>query len=223
MRFTAKFVLPHALALLLVGSAPAQRSVPPGAAQVTPQQSFPAPLYRTPEVARTLDLTPSQIDRLNAAVDKLQDRYRTQYGRLRNLSAVERARTVDRLERDYRTDLNRSYSGVFNQKQMGRYRQLELQSRGFDAFLDPTVQRQLSLTAGQLRQLRTLAVQTDRQLRQLRPLPGQADQAQRQRAEIRAQALGSVNDLLTPQQRQVWTGLVGQRFNFPPATQPPPR
>ena len=221
MRCRARYLLAPSLALVLTGPALAQRPPSPDSSPAAPTQSpFAAPLYRTPEVTRSLNMTPAQINQLNAAIDRLQSRYRTDAQRLGSLSSDVRAQRTSQLQRSYNDDLLKATGGVLDRRQMNRYRQLELQSRGFDAFLDPTVQRQLNLTADQQRQLRTLATQTNRQLQALRPLTGEADQTQRQRAEIRARALGGVNDLLTPQQRQAWTGMIGQRFNFPPATQP---
>src|SRR5262245_6597309 len=148
-------VLAPALACLLVGAAFAQRTAPP-TSQVPPSSPFDSPLYRSPEVARALDLKKDQIDRLNQMTDRLQKRYRDEIDRVGRLDPQAGNARRRELMRTYTEEWNRAAGDIFTEKQQIRSRQLELQARGLDVFTDPTVQRRLDLTDEQRSKLADL-------------------------------------------------------------------
>jgi len=208
-----------ALVLTAVGAdrASAQRTSPPGAAQVTPSSPYTTPLYRNPDVARNLDLTRDQIDRLNQATDRLQGRYRDQFDRVNRLD--ERARDARRQEllRNYSGDWTRSAGDIFNERQMSRYRQLELQSRGLDAFRDPDVRRRLNLTDEQYRKLSDLGTRVDEERQNIPATERlQTRDTLRNWRDFMGRTQRSMNDILTDEQRRAWREMTGDPFDFPP-------
>jgi hypothetical protein len=96
-----------------------------------------------------------------------------------------------------------------------RFDQLNRQYMGLNAFNDPTLQRQLSLNPAQLGQLRQLSSQWRGQFQRLNQ-GANANISPDQWSQLTSQYWDQVNAILTPQQQQQWTQLIGDRYNFPP-------
>jgi len=110
---------------------------------------------------------------------------------------------------------------VSNRQPMSRWRQQELQRRGFGGFADPAVLARLNLNDNQVRQLNALAQQYNAQLQGIYKI-GQTDptQAARQSELARKQSLDALAGILTPAQLRAWEELTGQPFDLPPAFRP---
>jgi hypothetical protein len=217
MRLAVRYVLSPALALLLAGVVHAQTSSPPGASQGQVTQTYPytMPLYRNPDVARDLSLTPAQVDRLNRETGRLQTRYRADWDQL---SDRERAARRQDLAGRYNADWLRSAGTILNEQQVDRYRQLELQSRGLDAYTDPAVQRRLTLTDAQIRQLAELRDQRATEARNIHPTDRlRTDDSLRRWRDFEVETENRINRILTENQLRRWRDMTGRPFNFPPS------
>jgi len=95
MRLLSKNILALALAGLLVGPALAQRSSPPSASQVTPSR-LDGPQYRTPDVARSIDVNRDPVGPSDRMTNRLQTRSLGELDRWNRTE--ERPRDVRRLE-----------------------------------------------------------------------------------------------------------------------------
>lgn len=252
---SSRYLLAAVLALFLSGSTPAQQTgVPSAPRQLTPlgqpggplpparpgvpsqptqltplaSPSFPAPLYQNNDVARSLGLTPQQLQGLNNATAQLQATYRSRLGRLGTIKERERAAQVGELMRNYSNEWGRTAAGIFTQPQLGRYLQLELQSRGPAAFADPTVQQRLNLNAEQRQRLLSLSNQAQRQIGVLgvspQTTPSEFGQpgvtnptATAALYDIyRRQWQQSATDVLSPAQRAQWRTLSGENVGLVP-------
>jgi len=226
MRLVSKYVLASALAGLLACPALAQRNSPASASQITPSR-LDAPLYRTPEVARALDLSRDQVGRLNEMSSTLRARYRDELDRLGRLD--ERTQNARRGEvmRNYAKDWDRGAGKIFSERQMDRYRQLELQSRGVGAFTDPDVQQKLDLTIEQRRRLDDLNSRYNQNLENIHATGRlRKDDTLGSWRDFMGQTRTQVNDILTERQRRTWRGLTGDPLDIPPpglnGPSPPP-
>jgi hypothetical protein len=153
-----KHLLALGLGVALTSGAPAQVAPPPGtvqpgAAQVQPSFTIPAPLYRQSDIGQALNLTPDQINRLNQVTAQTEAQYRDRYGAIGTMREAERLTRYRDLTQEYLADWNRNAQGVFNDAQRARYQQLSYQYGGFDALYAPDVQRRLSLTPAQIQAL----------------------------------------------------------------------
>jgi hypothetical protein len=92
MRLLSKYVLAPALAVLMASPALAQRSSPPTASQITPSR-LEAPLYRTPDVARSLEVNRDQVGQVGPMTNRLQTR---------SLGELDRSNRLDEPTRDVR-------------------------------------------------------------------------------------------------------------------------
>lgn len=201
------------------GQRPAQPAAQPGT--IPPATAFPTPLYRMTDIGKSLNLTPEQITNLNKLTDTTQARYRDDYTKLGTLPEADRAARVQELNQRYATDWNKAANDVFNDTQRARYQQLNYQYGGFGAFSDPEVQRQLSLTPEQIRNLRA---NTDWSTQQLADInrAGVTD-ASRGAAMYRdywTARQQRMNQFLTPQQQQTWTRMTGPPYTFQPTFTP---
>jgi len=178
------------------------------------QFQFPTPLYRMQDVSQTLNLTPDQINRLNQITQNLENRYRTDINSLSGVSADDRARRIMDLQQRFGTEWMNSTRDIFTQDQLGRYRQLDLQYRGFSAFVDPAIRQRLNLTDQQMEQVRQAQDWARQQLQNLRRQGLSQDQVSNLYREYVTQYRSRLNQILTPEQQQLWQQMTGQPFNF---------
>lgn len=180
-------------------------------------ESTGATLLANPDVTRTLGLTQTQFNSLNAVASRLQQQSRSQLGQLGKLAATERDRRRQQINDKHNQQFQKEAAGILSAKQMARYRQLELQARGPGAFDDPEIQKKLALSARQRQQMKALRDRFERQLSELRKLSRNGDtEAGRRVAAYHKQFLVKANDLLDPAQRRTWRELIGEDFNFQP-------
>ena len=166
-------------------------------------------------MTRTLSLTQTQINSLNAVASRLQRQSRTQLGQLGNLAVTERDRRRQQINNKHNQQFQKEATGILSAKQMIRYRQLELQARGPGAFDDERVQKKLALSVRQRQKMQALRDRFERQLRELSKLSRNGDtEAGRRVASYRQQFFVKANDLLDPAQRRTWRELIGEDFNF---------
>lgn len=218
-----KYVFSSACVLALTGSLVAQTTPagqpprPPAAAPTVPSP-YPTPLYRMPDVSKSLNLTPDQVTRLNALTDQVQARYRDNYAGLNSVAEAERAARARELNRQYAGDWNKAARDVFNDTQRARYQQLAYQYGGFDALYDPDVQARLALTPAQTKALADQVQWNNRQLQEVYRM-GATDPTTGAKAyrDYWTQRQERFNTYLTPQQQKAWAELTGEAYTFQPA------
>jgi hypothetical protein len=215
MRVTAKYVLASALALLLVVPSFAQQ--PLNNPLLPTPAPYGPPWYREPDALKALNINEHQLGRLNEAYSRVQTRFQEDLNRDPNLTQQERAERLRTLGLTSRQNLMRAFSGILDDKQMARYQQLDLQLRGWEAFADPAVQRQLTLSGAQQRQLEGLSEQWNRGMRDLDELGRtNREQALRGYQELQTRTREQVNSVFTNEQRRAWSNLIGEPHTFPP-------
>jgi hypothetical protein len=181
------------------------------AAAVAASTAYPNSLYRMNDVSKTLNLTPDQITRLNAITANTQARYRDDYGKLGTLSDADRAARIAELNQKYNADWNKSAQNVLDDTQRSRYQQIYYQHGGFNAFQDPDVQKQLNLSADQLKNLQDQRVWNSQQLAAIQQTaatdPTKANQMYRDFWNARQERMGK---FLTPDQQKAWGQMTGE-------------
>jgi len=194
---------------------PGQADVQLPVGQTTP---FPQALFRMNDVARSLNVTQLQTERLNQITQQLQDRFRVDLNNINGLTGLtpqERAARLQQLNQQYNLTWMNGAQNVFDAQQMNRYRQLSLQFGGFRSLADPQIQRQLNLTNDQAQQLTGVNLWSQQQLQgiaqQAATDPSQAAVLYR---NYQAQAQTRLNGILSPDQQRAWQGMVGDPFNF---------
>ena len=182
---------------------------------------YPNALYQMGDVGKTLNLTPDQVAKLNDVTANTQARYRDDYGKLGTLADAARLARAMELNRSYDADWNKGARDVLDDAQRGRYRQMSYQYGGFDALHDPDVQKQLSLSADQQRDLRAQSDWSSQQVAAFNQMaatdPARATQMYRDYWTARQERL---NKFLTPDQQKAWNQMAGDPYTFQPAFAP---
>jgi len=195
---------------------------PPGG-KVTPNTAYapPAALYSRGDIGKSLNLTQDQITRLGAADAKVRELYREQYSKLGTFSDPERLARIEQLNRQFLNDWNKNAADIFNAEQRTRYQQLNTQYRGFDALMDPDVQKQLNLTPEQVKNLRDNAAWSTTQFDTINRMGAtDATRATQQYNDYWKARQERFDRLLTPEQQKAWREMTGDPFTFQPMFTP---
>jgi hypothetical protein len=182
------------------------------------------PWFQDPAIRKELGVDELQFQALNQAYSKIFGGFQDRLGGLDRLSEAQRAERLRELSLSFNAEVNRAAAQALKEQQVQRFNQLFLQQQGFDAFTDPRLQRQLSLTDQQLQQLRKFGDAFDRDMQGLFRDPSSEDARRRfdALAKLRAE---QINSILNAQQQQAFQQMLGQPFNFPAPnfTPQPPR
>jgi hypothetical protein len=207
---SAKWAAAGLLALLLSPDCPAQRGGRGGAAMM----QVPARLLLQTDVQDELKLSTAQKDKLQNVVAKRNEKMKQTLGAAPQLrqavmqaAAQEALVAASQVERQLKPD------------QTKRLRQLHLQSQGVQAFLQPTVQQRLKLTAKQSVAIREagqkLQQQTQEAFQGLAPgQPGKRAEAMKKLASLRQEAADKAVATLTEKQKKTWEQMTGPKFEF---------
>jgi hypothetical protein len=168
-----------------------------------------------------LNLTDNQYNRLQQGYQQLYNRSEANLNGVERLAPDQQFQRYQQWSNTMGSAFGQTTGNVLNQDQMSRWRQLELQHRGYGAFADPTVLARLNLNDNQVQQLNNLAQQYNAQLQGLYRI-GQTDptQAARQFELVRRQSLDSLSGILTPAQLGAWEQLTGRPFDLTPTFEP---
>jgi hypothetical protein len=202
-------------------TAPVFPTTTPGKSNVT----FPTDLFRMNEVSKSVELTDRQVNDLNLMTQKLQTRYREQFERLAGLPVQEQTDRRLLLNREYVNAWLTDATGVLNDRQLTRYRQLQTQFGGFVSLTDPVVQKALNLTDAQMARLQDNVTWSNQQLAAIREQAA-IDQARALQlfTAYNQASQERFNQLLNADQQRAWAQLTGEPFPFPapfPVTPPP--
>jgi hypothetical protein len=176
------------------------------------------PWFGDPSVRQQLNLNDDQFNRLNQSYLDNFNRFDQSRGQLGNeLNEQQRAQRMRELEGSFRQGFSSSLNDVFTSpQQRQRFEQLELQHRGLGALSDPTMQQRLNLTPDQRRQIQDLATQWNTEMGRLgNSARTDTDATTRNFNTMRLQMSQRINSILNDQQRQVWSQMVGEPFDFP--------
>ena len=179
------------------------------------------PFFTDPGVRRQLNMNNNQFSTLNRAYQDAYARYNQAIKNLNpNLTEQQRKQQMQKLQMQFNQEVSGNVNSTFTNPQLlARYNQLNRQFMGFNAFNDPTVQRQLNLTPDQQRQLRALSMSWRQRLQQLRRGAGNNLSAVNmdQWNQVWSQYANQLNTVLTPQQQQIWSQQIGQPYVFQPS------
>ncbi len=204
------------------GKAPAGSPTTGGTANNSP---FGTPLYQMNDVSRSLKLQDAQNTRLTELGQRLEDRYQRDAQGLDRLNERERATRANELQSQYRADWLKGAQGIFDERQLSRYQQLQYQYGGFNSLSDADVQRRLNLTAEQQAQLKASLEWNSTQLQGIdRAATSDREKASQLYTDYWKARGDRFNKFLTADQQKAWAQLTGDPFAFPsPYSAPPVR
>jgi hypothetical protein len=180
------------------------------------------PFFTDPRARQQLNLNNNQFNALNSAYQNAYTRYQQALNNLNqnaNLTPEQRATQLQQLQSQFNQELTGTVNTTITDPQtLSRFNQLNRQFMGFNAFNDPTIRQQLNLSPDQVRQIRQLSNNFRQQLQQFRRGAGNdlTNVDTGQWSQVWQQYATQLNGVLTPDQQQMWTQLIGQPFTFSP-------
>jgi hypothetical protein len=109
-------------------------------------------------------------------------------------------------------------SKVLNEKQFKRFKQLELQKRGNDAFKDETVQKALKVTDEQKKNLTSILDDAGKEIAEAvkgaKGGGGFNKGLGEKMATVNKEATEKIYGVLTKDQRKEWREMIGEKFTF---------
>jgi hypothetical protein len=155
-------------------------------------------------VQEELHLSADQTKQIEQAAEK----QRESMGGLRDLGQQERRQKLQ--------ELNKANEGllaeVLKEDQLKRLKQISLQQRGAGALADPEVAQTLGLTDEQKSQIQTIQRESQQEMRGLFQGGGDRQEARKKMDSLRSASTEKALGLLSTQQREKWTILIGETF-----------
>jgi hypothetical protein len=115
----------------------------------------------------------------------------------------------------------KALSGILSDKQLKRFKQIELQQRGMNAFADAKVQESLKLTEAQKDNVKTILEDSRKELAELAPKKGGGGGGggfgkgnQEKRDSITKDTLEKITSVLSLDQKNTWKSMTGDSFKI---------
>jgi hypothetical protein len=105
-------------------------------------------------------------------------------------------------------------SKVLNEKQLQRFKQIELQTRGTNAFKDKAVQKQLKMKDEQVTSVASLIEESNKEIKELFSGGGGGKETFEKAANARKEVKEKILTVLTKDQRKAWRDMIGEEFKL---------
>jgi hypothetical protein len=112
--------------------------------------------------------------------------------------------------------LLKALGGVLDEKQMTRLRQIELQQRGTQAFLDASLQKELKITPEQSGNIKTILDDSVKERTEIlaEAKGGGFQGAQEKLTALTKETTEKIQGVLTADQRRAYKGMLGEEFKL---------
>jgi len=203
MRVLGKVVLAVGVAALLGSPALAQRGGGGGFGG--------GGLLMTPGVQKELKLTDEQKQKVETALKEFREKHADDYSKLRDLEPKEQMEAFQKLTHESRE----AVTPILDKEQAKRFKEIDRQVRGVQAFADHDVQKHLKLTDKQKEEIKTIQEDSVKQMREIfTNAQGDAQGAREKFTALRKDSLEKVTKILTDDQKKTWKEMTGKHFEF---------
>ncbi len=225
MRMIRLTVLTLAVAAMLAGSAMAQQRPQPGQGRGGPggpggpgdPGARGLGLLMAPAVQEELKLSEEQLSQLRTAASELRSAQPVRPEGLRDLAPEERREAMEKMRAEAEERTNKILADILKPEQRERFEQIQLQTRGVLALMDPEVAEKLGLSDEQKEQIETTVresrTEMARRFQRGGGDPGAAmERIRAAQLEIQEKAM----NVLTSEQKETWNSLVGSPVEIGP-------
>ncbi|HEY2155551.1 MAG TPA: Spy/CpxP family protein refolding chaperone [Isosphaeraceae bacterium] len=171
-----------------------------------------AMLLSNKSVQKELKVSDEQAEKLNTLATDTMAKNRERFQGFQDLSPEERQSKM----REAQAELHKGLDGVLKPEQVVRFKQVEIQVAGFNAFGTPRVQEALKLTDEQKTKVREISDEARGAMPSREDFQSDREAAMKKRAEISKGATEKVTALLTEDQKKSWKDLTGEPFDYKP-------
>ncbi|MDR3634430.1 MAG: hypothetical protein P4L84_11545 [Isosphaeraceae bacterium] len=174
-----------------------------------------------PNVQKDLKLSDEQVGKVQETLREVREKHADDFQGLRDLSQKEREQKVASISKEVNDEVKKALS--FSAEQSKRFDQISLQTRGLQAFVDPTVAEKLKLTdaqKSQIEEIRTSAREAVRGAFNKDAGEEERKEAMKKFREASQESMKKVQALLTDDQKNEWKELTGEPIEFQPPRRP---
>jgi len=217
MRTLVRFGVVFGIAALLANAAPVQAQQGGGGGRGGrggPGGGGAGNLLQNEVVQKELKLDKDQIDKVKQIATDIREKHQDDFAGLRDLSQEERGEKMRELMKKVGEETTKALADVFKPEQLARYKQLQLQVRGVQAFTEADVQKDLKLTDEQKDKIKTINADYDKDMADLRA----AGDFQAMRTKVpamRKEAMEKAVAVLTDEQKESWKSMTGKIIDIP--------
>lgn len=177
-------------------------------------------LLTNPDVKKELKLSDEQAKKLDEMATEAREKMQERFRDFQNLSDDERRERGEAMRKEAAELMAKVNKDILKEDQVKRFKQIELQQRGVNAFTDAEVVKSLKLTDEQKEKIKGITEGMMSEMQELRQsAQGDFRAAMEKMTELRKQTFGKVTALLTEDQKKSWKELTGEpieiRMQFP--------
>jgi hypothetical protein len=167
-------------------------------------------------VQKELKIDSAEADKIKAAVQKVQDQHKDDLAKVREITDQnERRQKNQELGKTISDETLKSVSDILTADQLKRFKQIQLQQAGVQAFTQADVQTALKLTDEQKDAIKTISEDAAKQRRDLTQGGGGRNQGNAEKmAAIRKESFDRVQKLLNADQKKTWKDMTGDTFTL---------
>ncbi|HEY7427291.1 MAG TPA: hypothetical protein VH682_23860 [Gemmataceae bacterium] len=197
MRGLLKWTLVLGLALGMASVAQAQRQ--------RPAFGGGAFLLQNEGVQKELNITDEQKTKLKEAIEKVREDNKDIIAKgFQNITREDREKLAKAT--------NEAVGKVLDEKQVKRFKQIQIQTQGAVAFQNPQVQSALKLTDDQKDKIKKISDESREKMRELFQGGGNREENAKKFAELRKETMEKAIGVLTNDQKKTWKDLTGKPF-----------
>ncbi|MFO0866416.1 MAG: hypothetical protein U0744_17520 [Gemmataceae bacterium] len=172
------------------------------------------PWFTDPNARQSLGITNEQYNQLHKSYSNYWRDFTTG---LNQFSPDQREKQMSKAVSNFVSQTSKAAQDILKPDQYNRFRQMEMQYRGWNSFNDPQVQKELNLTQQQREQLQTYQNRWNQTMNQVySSTPQNREAAMKSYQDARLQYDKQVQQFLTPEQRRAWAQMMGDPYEFRP-------
>lgn len=158
-----------------------------------------------------LKMTKKQADAVQKLIADLNDKYKDDYAKLKDLKPAERYKKESELNKTAADEANKAIGDILSAEQLKRLKQLHVQRRGPYAFGEAEVIAALQLTKEQQKKLRDMETDYQKALVEVNKLTDLDERTKKVTAAVK-EAMDKAMAILTDEQKKTWKDLTGERY-----------
>ena len=184
------------------------------------QHSVLGPILSIPDVQKELKLNEEQIGKLKDVLGKVQDRYKDDAAKFAQLPPEVQLKKMTAFNQDN----DKAVSGVLDDKQWKRFKQIRWQFNGPAALQDPDLQKELKMNDEQKKKIDGIIGDGNKRMQEISRNPYDSRQKMQEKyMAIIKDVEKKANDVLNEDQQKSFKELKGPSFQPSQSAPPPPK
>jgi len=172
-------------------------------------------LLMSPDVQQELKMTEEQITKAKEASQAVREKFKDTFTQLKDTPKEQIREKMQEIMKQVGEETNKALKGVLNADQAKRLKQLEMQSKGAEAFADPEVAKALNFSDEQKEKIKTLRDDASKEMREiLQGAQGNFQEAITKMQALRKETQEKITATLTDAQKKSWKEMTGEPFEF---------